>query len=68
MIVGIPKEIKDNEYRVGMVPAGVRALTDEGHTVLLEEGAGEGSGIANDEYAQAGGTLTSCEQSGLGLR
>ena len=40
MIVGIPKEIKDNEYRVGMVPAGVKALTDEGHTVLLEEGAG----------------------------
>jgi len=62
MIVGIPKEIKDNEYRVGMVPAGVKALTDEGHTVLLEEGAGEGSGIANDEYTQAGGTLTSCEQ------
>jgi alanine dehydrogenase len=45
-----------------MVPAGVKALTDEGHTVLLEEGAGEGSGIANDEYTQAGGTLTSCEQ------
>ena len=62
MIVGIPKEIKDNEYRVGMVPAGVKALTDEGHIVLLEEGAGEGSGIANDEYTQAGGTLTSCEQ------
>jgi len=62
MIVGIPKEIKDNEYRVGMVPAGVKALTDDGHTVLFEEGAGEGSGIANDEYVQAGGTLASCEQ------
>jgi alanine dehydrogenase len=62
MIVGIPKEIKDNEYRVGMVPAGVKALTDEGHTVLLEEGAGEGSGIANDEYVQAGGTLAGCEE------
>ena len=54
MIVGIPREIKDNEYRVGMVPAGVKALTDEGHTVFIEEGAGEGSGIANDEYTQAG--------------
>ena len=62
MIIGIPKEIKDNEYRVGMVPAGVKALADDGHTVLFEEGGGEGSGIANDEYIQAGGTLASCEQ------
>lgn len=62
MIVGIPKEIKDNEFRVGMVPAGVKALTDEGHTVLFEGSAGEGSGIANDEYVQAGGTLVSCEE------
>jgi alanine dehydrogenase len=60
MIVGIPREIKDNEYRVGMVPAGVKALTDGGHTVLIEEGAGEGSGIANHEYTQAGGLLSSC--------
>lgn len=62
MIVGIPREIKDNEYRVGMVPAGVKALTDDGHTVLVEKGAGEGSGIADDEYAYAGGTLASCDQ------
>jgi len=62
MIVGIPKEIKDNEYRVGMVPAGVKTLTDNGHTVLVEEGAGEGSGIANGEYSEAGGDLVSCEQ------
>ncbi|MCI0422175.1 MAG: alanine dehydrogenase [Acidobacteria bacterium] len=62
MIVGIPKEVKDNEYRVGMVPAGVKALTEAGHRVLLEEGAGAGSGIFNEEYVQAGGTLASCEQ------
>jgi alanine dehydrogenase len=62
MIVGIPREIKDNEYRVGMVPAGVKALTDDGHTVLIEKGAGEGSGIANNEYTQAGGHLSNCEE------
>ena len=41
MIVGLPKEIKDNEYRVGLVPAGVRALTDAGHKIVVERGAGE---------------------------
>jgi len=62
MIIGIPREVKDTEYRVGLVPAGVKALTDSGHIVLVEEGAGEGSGIGNDEYVQAGGKLTNCEQ------
>ena len=45
MIVGLPKEIKDNEYRVGLTPAGVRALTDAGHQVNVEKNAGEGSGF-----------------------
>jgi alanine dehydrogenase len=62
MIVGVPKEVKDNEYRVGMVPAGVKALTEAGHKVVVEEGAGEGSGITDDEYLQAGGVLASCER------
>ncbi len=57
MIVGLPKEVKDNEYRVGLVPAGVKALTDAGHTVLVETAAGEGSGISNDEYTTAGGQI-----------
>ena len=55
MIVGVPKEVKDNEYRVGLVPAGVKALTIAGHTVLVESGAGEGSGISDQEYMAAGG-------------
>ncbi|HXG67848.1 MAG TPA: alanine dehydrogenase, partial [Blastocatellia bacterium] len=57
MIVGLPKEVKDNEYRVGMVPAGVKALTDAGHTVLVQATAGEGSGITDEEYAKAGGRI-----------
>jgi alanine dehydrogenase len=62
MIVGVPKEVKDNEYRVGMVPAGVKGLAEAGHTVLVEDGAGEGSGMRNDEYVQSGGRLASREQ------
>lgn len=55
MIVGVPKELKDNEYRVGLVPAGVKALTNTGHKVLFERSAGEGSGISDAEYIAAGG-------------
>jgi alanine dehydrogenase len=57
MIVGLPKEVKDNEYRVGLVPAGVKSLTSAGHTVLIESAAGDGSGITNGEYEQAGGQV-----------
>jgi alanine dehydrogenase len=57
MIVGLPKEIKDNEYRVGLTPAGVRALTDPGHTVVVERSAGDGSGFADDLYRTAGATI-----------
>ncbi len=57
MIIGLPREIKDNEYRVGLVPAGVRALYQAGHTAVIEAGAGEGSGIFDDEYVAAGGTV-----------
>lgn len=57
MITGIPKEIKDNEYRVAVTPGGAHQLVEEGHQVLLERGAGEGSGFADDEYAEAGAEL-----------
>ncbi|HEV7893013.1 MAG TPA: alanine dehydrogenase [Pyrinomonadaceae bacterium] len=57
MIVGLPKEIKDNEYRVGLTPAGVRALTDAGHRVIVEKSAGEGSGFEDDLYERAGATI-----------
>jgi alanine dehydrogenase len=55
MIVGLPKEVKDNEYRVGLVPAGVKALTSAGHRVVVETKAGDGSGITDQEYINAGG-------------
>ncbi len=57
MIVGLPKEIKDNEYRVGLTPAGVRALTDAGHKVVVERSAGEGSGFEDALYERAGATM-----------
>jgi alanine dehydrogenase len=57
VIVGLPKEVKDNEYRVGLTPAGVRALTDAGHKVVVERSAGEGSGFADDLYERAGASL-----------
>lgn len=57
MIVGLPKEIKDNEYRVGLTPAGVRALTDAGHQVVVERTAGEGSGFEDSLYQKAGADI-----------
>ena len=57
MIVGLPKEIKDNEYRVGLTPAGVRALTDAAHSVIVEQSAGEGSGFEDALYQKAGAQI-----------
>ena len=57
MIVGVPKEIKADEYRVAMLPVGAEELTSAGHTVLIEAGAGQGSGIVDALYASAGATI-----------
>lgn len=57
MIIGVPKEIKNNEFRVGLTPAGVEALTTEGHTVYIENNAGLESGFANEEYISAGAKI-----------
>lgn len=57
MIIGVPKEIKDKEYRVAITPGGVESLTHAGHQVLVQAGAGVGSGFADEEYAQAGAQL-----------
>lgn len=57
MIVGVPKEIKDHEYRVGLTPDGVRTLINSGHHVLVESAAGAGSGFGDQEYTNAGATV-----------
>lgn len=57
MIVGVPKEIKSDEYRVALIPVGVEEMVKRGHTVLVEEGAGLGSGISDLEYKKAGAGL-----------
>ncbi|MDO4910677.1 MAG: alanine dehydrogenase [Corynebacterium sp.] len=62
MRIGVPKEIKNNERRVGMTPDGVAALTSRGHQVIIEVGAGRGSGFSDEEYTAAGATLGSQEE------
>lgn len=57
MLIGVPKEIKANEYRVALVPSGVEALVLRGHSVVVERGAGVGSGFEDELYVQAGATI-----------
>jgi len=63
MIIGVPKEIKDHEFRVSLTPGGAESLVRGGHSVLVQEGAGLGSGFQDDEYVQAGArVLPNAEQ------
>ncbi len=57
MIIGVPREIKKGEYRVGMTTYGVEELKADGHTILIERGAGEGSNFSDDEYRNAGAEI-----------
>ncbi|KFN19894.1 alanine dehydrogenase, partial [Aeromonas salmonicida] len=57
MIIGVPKEIKNHEYRVGMVPASVRELTARNHTVFVQSGAGNGIGFGDADYRAAGAEI-----------
>src|SRR5688500_11611383 len=57
MRIGVPTKIKDNEYRVGMTPAGARDLASDGHEVLVQKGAGNGSGFGDEEYEAAGAKI-----------
>ena len=59
MIVGVPKEVKRDEYRVGLLPVGVEEMTRAGHKVLVETGAGMGSGLPDDDYLQHGAEMAS---------
>ncbi len=62
MIVGVPKEIKHDEYRVALLPVGVEELVQAGHTVLMEAGAGLGSGLADHDYLRQGAELVTRDQ------
>lgn len=62
MIIGVPKEIKNHEYRVGLVPEGAENLVHLGHTVMIEKGAGVGSGFSDAEYLQAGAIIVSVQK------
>lgn len=62
MLVGVPKEIKNHEYRVGLTPAAVRELVAHGHQVIVEQGAGTGIGLLDAHYVAAGATLVDSPQ------
>lgn len=62
MIIGVPREVKADEYRVAMTPDGVRALEALGHEVLIEQGAGEGTHISDAEYKEAGADILSVDE------
>ena len=57
MLIGVPREIKNHEYRVGMAPASVREAIKHGHQVMVQSGAGEGIGVSDDAYAQIGADI-----------
>src|SRR5580693_3758092 len=56
-VVGVPNEIKTHESRVALIPVGVEELTRAGHTVLIQAGAGQGSGISDEQYAAHGAAI-----------
>src|SRR5215470_17917732 len=59
MLIGVPKEVKDHESRVGIVPSGVKALVDAGHQVLVETSAGALSSMLDEDYKSAGAQIVS---------
>jgi alanine dehydrogenase len=62
MIIGVPKEIKEQEHRVGLVPASAFILVRRGHTVLIQKNAGGGSGYSDEEYVNAGAQIVETAQ------
>ena len=62
MIIGVPRELKNNEYRVGVTPSGANRLVSHGHRVLVESGAGRGSGFADQDYLDAGAEVAAVEE------
>ena len=66
--VGVPKEVKDHEYRVAITPIGVHELVAHGHEVVIQTEAGVGSGIPDDDFVAAGATIVATRRGGVGHR
>ena len=66
MDVGVPKEVKDHEYRVAITPIGVHELVAHGHSVVIEKGAGLGSSITDEEYVAAGARIVATAEEAWG--
>ena len=66
MRIGVPKEVKNHEYRVAITPIGVHELSSHGHEVFVEAGAGVGSSIADEEYVGAGATIVATAEEAWG--
>ncbi len=62
MIIGVPREIKPDEYRIAMLPVGAQLLVEDGHTVLIEKDAGLGSGFSNEDYSAVGAEIVDSSQ------
>ena len=62
MLIGVPKEIKNNEYRIGLTPAGVRELVGEGHQVIVQRDGALAIGFENEHYEQAGAEIVDTPQ------
>ncbi|MGB1895060.1 MAG: alanine dehydrogenase, partial [Candidatus Puniceispirillaceae bacterium] len=58
MLIGLPKEIKNNEFRVGLIPSSVAELVKSGHQVMVQKGAGSGIGAADEAYQRAGAIIS----------
>ena len=65
MKIGVPTEIKTDEYRVALTPVGVRELVEHGHEVVIQSGAGDGSAISDGDYAEQGATDRARRRGGL---
>jgi alanine dehydrogenase len=66
MVIGVPKEIKDHEFRVALTPHGAKELCGRGHRVLVQQGAGEGSGFEDQAYRHSGAVLMSTAEQTFG--
>src|ERR1700723_2488838 len=66
MIIGVPREVRPDEWRVALTPAGVRELVSAGHTVFVQKGAGDGSAMPDPDFVRTGATILDTAEGGWG--